>query len=400
MAKINSFIENEQFDINTLNPEFKDVFCRFNQTEELTVLPGFCDVHVHFREPGFSYKETILSGSMAAARGGYTTVCTMPNLRPVPDNLSALMEQIKLIDECGLINVVPFGAITKGQKGEELSDMTSLAPFVAGFSDDGKGVQNEETMYLAMLTAKSLNKIIVAHAEDETLLEGGYINLCKYQSENGHKGICSESEWRQIERDLYLVEKTGVSYHVCHVSTKESIELLRDAKKSGLDVSAETAPHYLTLTDLDLQDDGRFKMNPPLRGEEDRLALIDGILDGTIEIIASDHAPHSQEEKSKGLKDSCMGVVGLETAFPVLYTELVKKGVISLKKLTELLSTNPRKRFNLKSENDFSVWDLNCEYAINPQEFLSKGKSTPFSGKSVFGKCLFTVRNGKLIYKI
>ncbi len=380
------------------NSDLRGIFSLFSD-RELTVLPGFCDVHVHFREPGFSYKETIETGSLSAARGGYTTVCTMPNLNPVPDCLENLAPQMELIKKSNLIKVVPFGSITKGERGEELSQMTELSPYVAGFSDDGRGVQNEEVMYEAMLLAASLDKIIVAHAEDNTLLSGGYINECDYQIKNGHKGICSESEWRQIERDLYLVERTGVKYHVCHVSTLESVELLRDAKKSGLDVTAETAPHYLTLTDADLIEDGRFKMNPPLRSIKDKLALIEGVDDGTIDMIATDHAPHSLEEKSKGLKGSLMGVVGLETAFPVLYTNLVKANVISLEKLINLMCYNPRQRFGFLEDEGFSVWDLNENYVIDPNQFLSKGRSTPFSGVSVFGKNLLTVYNGKTIFK-
>ena len=397
MEKTNGKINNPS--ITALNnSDLRGIFSLFSD-KDLTVLPGFCDVHVHFREPGFSYKETIETGSMAAARGGYTTVCTMPNLKPVPDSLENLKLQLNLIDKCNLIKVVPFGSITKGEMGEELSEMQNLAPFVAGFSDDGRGVQNEEIMYQAMLYAKSLDKIIVAHAEDNTLLFGGYINEGEYQKANGHKGICSESEWRQIERDLYLVEQTGVKYHVCHVSTLESVELLRDAKKSGLDVTAETAPHYLTLCDKDLIEDGRFKMNPPLRSEKDKNALIQGVIDGTIDMIATDHAPHSLEEKSKGLKGSLMGVVGLETAFPILYTKLVKENIIDLEKLIKVMCYNPRQRFNLTEDEGFSVWDLNEKYTIDPKDFLSMGKSTPFKGEMVYGKNYLTVLNGKTVFK-
>ncbi len=361
--------------------------------------PGFVDVHVHLREPGFFYKETIKTGTLAAAHGGYTEVCSMPNLNPVPDSLENLNIQLDAIKKSAVIGVHPYGSITKGQKGDFLSDMEDLAPFVAGFSDDGRGIQTGEIMKQAMRKSKSLDKIIVAHCEDNSLLRGGYIHDGEYAKLHGHKGICSESEWGQIERDISLVRETGCAYHVCHISTKESVELIRRAKKEGLDITCETAPHYLLLNDSMLKEDGRFKMNPPIRSEEDRLALIEGLCDGTIDMIATDHAPHSREEKSKGLKDSLMGIVGLETAFPLLYTYLVRPGIITLERLTELMITNPRKRFNIpENQESFCIWDLNSEYTIDTEEFMSMGRSTPFSGYNVRGKCLMTVYNGKIAF--
>ncbi len=366
------------------------------------VFPGFIDVHVHLREPGFSYKETIKTGSLACARGGYTTVCSMPNLNPVPDSFEHLSEQLELIKSSAVMNVVPYGSITVGQNGEKLSDMAAMAPYVCAFSDDGKGVQSEEMMREAMKTAKALGKMIVAHCEDNSLLNGGYIHLGKYAAEHGHRGICSESEWKPIERDLKLAAETGCSYHVCHISTKESVDLIRKAKAAGVDVTSETAPHYLILSDKDLQEHGRFKMNPPLRDESDRLALIEGICDGTIDMIATDHAPHSAEEKGKGLEKSAMGIVGIETAFPLLYTYLVKENIITLDKLIELMSINPAKRFGFESSVDngnFTVFDLNSRYIINPDDFLSKGRATPFEGYEVFGECLMTVSGGKIAWR-
>jgi len=364
---------------------------------EYAVFPGFCDVHVHFREPGFSYKETIKSGTRAAARGGYTDVFTMPNLSPVPDSRQNLEKQLDIIKSDACIGVHPYGAITVGQKGVTLSDMAGMASDVVGFSDDGRGVQDEGLMKEAMLTAKSLDKVIAAHCEDLSLLHGGYIHDGAYAKRYGHKGICSESEWKQIERDLKLVEETGVKYHVCHVSAKESVQLIRDAKKSGVNVTCETAPHYLVLCEDDLKDDGRFKMNPPLRGAADKDALIDGVVDGTIDMIATDHAPHAKEEKSKGLTGSAFGVVGIETAFPILYTNLVKKGVLSLYRLTYLLTEAPRKRFGIGGCG-YTVWDLNAAYDIDENDFLSMGRSTPFAGQRVQGRCLITAVNGKIVY--
>ena len=371
--------------------------CAFN-SPEYVVIPGFCDVHVHFREPGFSYKETILTGSLAAARGGYTAVCTMPNLDPVPDNRANLKQQLDIIQSDGMIRIFPYGAITVGEKGEELSDMKGMTPNVVAFSDDGRGVQSRELMKAAMLKAKQLKKIIVAHCEDNSLLNGGYIHDGDYARDNHHRGICSESEWRPIARDMELVKETGCAYHVCHISTKESVDIIRKAKKQGLNVTCETAPHYLLLDDSYLQEDGKFKMNPPLRSREDREALMEGILDGTIDMIATDHAPHSAEEKSRGLDGSPFGIVGLETAFPLLYTYLVKKGILSMERLLELLVTNPRKRFNIPMGCDFSIWDLRQNYYIDPEEFQSMGKATPFDGWKVTGKCLATVCDSKLVW--
>ncbi|MEE1010880.1 MAG: dihydroorotase [Acutalibacteraceae bacterium] len=370
--------------------------------DNCVVFPGFVDVHVHLREPGFSYKETVESGTKACAHGGYTTVCSMPNLNPVPDNYEHLNEQLELIKNNAVMNVVPYGSITVGQNGEELSDMKAMAPYVCAFSDDGKGVQSEDMMREAMKIAKSLGKMIVAHCEDNSLLRGGYIHDGKYAVEHGHRGICSESEWKPIERDLKLAAETGCAYHVCHISTKESVDLIRNAKAAGVDVTCETAPHYLILSDKDLQEHGRFKMNPPLRDESDRLALIEGICDGTIDMIATDHAPHSAEEKGRGLEKSAMGIVGIETAFALLYTHLVKKNIITLDKLIELMSINPSKRFGFDSsvENgNFTVFDLESKYEINPDDFLSKGRATPFEGYEVYGECLMTVCGGKIAWK-
>ncbi len=368
------------------------------------IFPGFADVHVHLREPGFSYKETIKTGTLASAHGGYTAVCSMPNLNPVPDSEENLKKQLDIIENDACINVYPYGSITVGQKGEELSDMDAMAENVIAFSDDGRGVQSDEMMEEAMLKAKSLGKMIVAHCEVNDLLKGGYIHDGEYAKVHGHKGICSESEWAQIARDIELVKKTGCPYHVCHISTKESVDIIRKAKAEGVDITCETGPHYLVLSDKDLQEDGRFKMNPPLRSEEDRLALIEGIKDGTIDMIATDHAPHSAEEKGKGLAGSAMGIVGIETAFPILYTELVLKGIISLEKLVELLAVNPRKRFgigggtDIGESADFTVIDINAEYEINPEEFYSKGRATPFTGKKVKGNIIHTFVGGKKIF--
>ena len=363
------------------------------------VFPGFCDVHVHFREPGFSYKETIKSGSMASAKGGYTSVCTMPNLNPVPDSLEHLKEQTDIIERDAVIEVLPYAAITIGEKGEELVDMESLAEKVIAFSDDGRGVQSEEMMREAMLRAKALGKMIVAHCEVNELLKGGYIHEGDYAKEHGHRGICSESEWQQIARDLRLAKETGCAYHVCHISTKESVDIIRKAKAEGVNVTCETGPHYLVMDDSDLQEEGRFKMNPPLRGKEDREALIKGIQDGTIDMIATDHAPHSAEEKSRGLEKSPFGITGIETCFPVVYTKLVKTGIITLEKAIELLAINPRKRFGIKQGNDFTVWDLEALEKVEPEKFLSMGKATPFEGWELFGKCLLTVKDGQIVYK-
>ena len=363
------------------------------------VLPGFCDVHVHFREPGFSYKETIATGSLAAAAGGYTAVCTMPNLSPVPDTVEHLGEQLAIIERDACIHVYPCAAITVGEAGKVLSDMEALAPLCVGFSDDGRGVQSDDVMRVAMARAKAIGKPIVAHCEVNDLLRGGYIHDGDYAREHGHRGICSESEYAQIARDLELVREIGCAYHVCHISTKESVALIRAAKAEGLDVTCETAPHYLVLDDGDLQEDARFKMNPPLRSPEDREALIDGICDGTIDMIATDHAPHSVEEKSRGLENSPFGVVGLETAFPVLYTYMVRAGVLTMEKLIEVLVVNPRKRFGIPLGQDFSVWDLNTSYVVDPENFRTMGRATPFAGHTLRGKCLLTVVDGHVVYE-
>lgn len=369
------------------------------------VFPGFIDVHVHLREPGFFYKETIETGTKAAAHGGYTTVCAMPNLFPTPDSMEHLAPQLELIRKNASVHVHPYGTISIGEKGESLTSYDKIAEYVCGFSDDGRGVQNDDFMRSAMKKISKYGKIIAAHCEDNTLLHGGYIHDGEYAALHGHKGISSESEWKQVERDLALVEETGCKYHVCHVSTKESVALIRKAKAQGLDVTCETGPHYLVMNDTMLQEDGRFKMNPPIRSEADRQALIQGIKDGTIDMIATDHAPHSSEEKSKGLGGSMMGIVGLETAFPVLYTELVQTDILSLEKLMELLHDNPRKRFEIGTPlevgqpADLTVFDLNKRYKINPEEFLSKGRSTPFAGKEVAGCCMLTLCGGKIAYQ-
>ncbi len=371
-----------------------------DQGNNYCILPGFCDVHVHFREPGFSYKETILSGSRAAAHGGYTAVCTMPNLKPVPDSVEHLKQQLDIIENDAVINVYPYASITVGQNGETLSDMEGIASKCIAFSDDGRGVQSRELMRQAMLNAKALGKMIVAHCEDNSLLYGGYIHDGFYAKEHGHKGICSESEWGPIKRDLELVRETGCAYHVCHISCKESVELIRQAKSEGLNVTCETGPHYLILDDGDLQEDGRFKMNPPLRSREDKLALIEGIKDGTIDMIATDHAPHSVEEKGKGLEKSAFGIVGIETAFQLMYTYFVKTGEITFKRLIDLLSFNARERFNIPlNNNDYTVWRLDEKITVNPDDFLSQGKAMPFENYELYGKCYLTVCGGKIVYK-
>ncbi|MBR0440877.1 MAG: dihydroorotase [Firmicutes bacterium] len=365
-----------------------------------TVFPGFCDVHVHFREPGFSYKETILTGSMAAAAGGVTSVCAMPNLDPVPDSLEHLSAELEAIKKAGLIDVFPYGSITVGEKGEELADLDAMAPFVCAFSDDGRGVQSEGMMREAMKRAKALGKMIVAHCEVNDLLKGGYIHDGEYARAHGHRGICSESEWAQIVRDVRLSKETGCPYHVCHISTKESVDIIRKAKAEGVDVTCETGPHYLIMDDSWLQEDGRFKMNPPIRSAEDRDALIEGIKDGTIDMIITDHAPHSAEEKAKGLEKSAFGVVGLETSFSACYTHLVKTGIITLERLAELMITKPRERFGLPLDPmDLSVWDLDEKFTVDPARFLSKGRATPFEGMELYGACYLTLHQGRTVYK-
>lgn len=370
-------------------------------SSNFVVMPGFCDVHVHLREPGYIYKETVSTGTLAAAHGGYTAVCAMPNLSPVPDSYEGLLPQLRAIESGACVDVYPYGAITVGEKGEELADLEGIAPFVCAFSDDGRGVTDKSLMLEAMKRAKKLGKMIVAHCEDKSLIpSGGCIHDGVYAKEHGHVGISSESEYIEIERDMPLVRESGVAYHICHVSTGESVEIIRRAKAEGLDVTAETAPHYLVLCDEDLEEDGRFKMNPPLRSREDMEALIEGITDGTIDMIATDHAPHSADEKSKGLENSLFGVVGLETAFPILYTELVKKrGIITLEKLAELMSSSPRRRFGITSDVGFNVFEIKTPYTINGRDFLSSGKSTPFAGREVYGKCVLTVHKNNIVYK-
>ncbi len=387
---------------DSIGSECADIVYNF---ENYYVFPGFTDVHVHLREPGFSYKETIKTGTLACAHGGYTSVCSMPNLKPVPDSVENLQKQIDIINKDAVINVYPYGSITVGQMGEELADLVGMTDMCIAYSDDGRGVQSDDMMLNAMKTAKEQNKMIVAHCEVNDLLKGGYIHDGVYAKKHNHKGICSESEWKQIERDIELVKETGCAYHVCHISTKESVELIRQAKADGVDITCETGPHYLVLCDKDMQENGRFKMNPPLRSESDKEALIQGVLDGTIDMIATDHAPHSAEEKSKGLQNSNMGVVGIETAFPVMYTNFVKTNLISLEKLIELLSVNANKRFNIGTKilvgekADLTVFDLNEKYTVNPDEFLSMGRSTPFENVEVYGKCKMTLCNGNVVWE-
>lgn len=372
--------------------------------QNLYLLPGLIDVHTHLREPGFIYKETIKTGSYAGAKGGYTSIAAMPNLNPTPDCYENLKLELDAIEKDARINVYPYGTITKGEKGEELANFEEIKDYVIAFSDDGKGVQSEEMMQHAMEEAKKVGKAIVAHCEDNSLLKGGYIHDGEYAKLHGHKGICSESEWGPIKRDIELARKTGCHYHVCHISTKESVEIIRKAKSEGINVTCETGPHYLTLNDMQIKEEGRFKMNPPIRSEEDRLALIEGIKDGTIDMIITDHAPHSKEEKSKGLAGSAMGVVGLEVAFPVLYKNLVKTGVITLEKLIELMNTNPRNIFKIGTEikvgekADLTVYDLEENYNIDSNTFVSMGKATPFDGNNVYGKCKMTLCAGKEVF--
>ena len=369
------------------------------------VFPGFVDVHVHLREPGFSYKETIRTGTLSAARGGYVHVCAMPNLDPVPDSLEALNVQREIIARDAAVHVHPYGAITRGERGEALADMEAMAPYAAGFSDDGRGVQSGEMMRKAMLEAKRLGKPVAAHCEDNGLLRGGYIHDGDYAGAHGHRGICSESEWGQIARDLKLAEETGVKYHVCHVSAKESVALIREAKARGVDVTCETGPHYLVFCDGDLREDGRFKMNPPIRSREDRAALIEGLRDGTIDMIATDHAPHSAEEKGRGLEKSAMGVVGLETAFAAVYTHLVKPGLLSMDRLMALLNGNAARRFGYGTPlaegqpADLTVFGLDRPFKVDPERFQSMGRATPFAGMELYGVCLLTMADGKIVWR-
>ena len=390
---LSSFHQTDNVDISSLDGKL--------------IIPGLVDVHVHLREPGFCYKETIRTGTLAAARGGYTGICAMPNLNPVPDSTAHILMQQRIIDKDACVHVYPYASITLGQKGQgELVDFHALAPYAIAFSDDGRGVQDEATMREAMRRVKAIDGMIVAHCEDDALLLGGYIHEGAYAKAHGHKGISSESEWRQVERDLRLVRETGCRYHVCHISTKESVSLIRRAKAEGMDVSCETAPHYLLLNDSQLQEDGRFKMNPPIRGQADQEALIEGLIDGTIEMLATDHAPHSAEEKSRGLEGSVMGVVGLECAFAALYTGLVKAGFLSLEKLLYAMTDAPRKRFGLPPVNllpgdpaDIAVFDLQRSYSIDPENFLSMGHATPLSGMEVWGICNRTIVGGETVWQ-
>lgn len=392
---------------NSKVPQFNSLVIDFLQSNTVDfsfendgyiILPGLCDVHVHFREPGFSYKETIASGARSAAAGGYTACCTMANLNPVPDNVENIQKQIDIINRDSCINIYPYASITEGEHGDKLVDMQALKNLAVAFSDDGRGVQSEGMMKEAMIKAKEVDRLIVAHCEVEELIKGGYIHDGEYAKKNNHRGICSESEYAQVARDIELARQTGAKYHICHISAKETVELVRQAKREGVDVTCETAPHYLILNDMDLQEDGFFKMNPPLRSKEDQEALIEGILDGTIDMIATDHAPHTMSEKTKGLANSSFGIVGLETAFPLMYTEFVKKGILSLDRLMELMVINPRKRFNIPLGLDFAVWDLNKMYEIDNTKFKTKGRATPFNGRKVWGKCMMTVVGGKRVW--
>lgn len=371
----------------------------------LFIFPGFADVHVHLREPGFFYKETIETGTKSAAKGGFTLVCSMPNLNPVPDSAENLKVQQDIIDRDAVIRVLPYASITKGEKGKELVNFEELGDGCFAFSDDGKGVQDEDMMRTAMLNAKAQGKAIVAHCEDESLLHGGYIHDGEYARLHGHRGICSESEWGPVARDVQLAKETGVQYHVCHISTKETVDIIRAARAEGLPVTCETAPHYLAFCDMEIEEHGRFKMNPPIRSAADRDALIKGVQDGTIQIIATDHAPHSDEEKLKGLEKSNMGVVGLETSFAAMNTYMVKRGYITMEKLVELMSINPRKIFGLDSgikigqKADFVLVDPDKEFVVDPQTFATKGRFTPFEGRTLYGDVLLTVYNGEAVYK-
>ena len=371
----------------------------------LTIMSGLVDLHVHLREPGFSSKETIATGTAAAAHGGFTTVCSMPNLAPAPDTMENLQQQLDIIERDAVIKVLPYATITRKRAGDELVNFAELKPYVAGFSDDGTGVQTEEVMRQAMVEAAKTDTIIAAHCEVDELLRGGYIHDGEYAAKNGHRGICSESEWKQVERDIELAAEAGCRYHVCHISTKQTVELIRQAKARGVKITCETGPHYLTMCDMDLKEEGRFKMNPPIRSAEDRDALIAGLQDGTIDVVATDHAPHTAEEKSRGLERSAMGVVGIETSFAVIYTKLVKAGIISLEKAVEVLAETPRKIFNLGGglkegeAADIAVFDLEKEFTVDPDTFLSKGRSTPFEGWQLQGECCLTLVDGRVAYE-
>ncbi len=354
---------------------------------------------MHLREPGFSYKETIATGTAACARGGYTVVGAMPNLNPAPDSDEHLRAQEEIIDRDALIRVLPYGTITEGQKGEgRLTDMEELAFRVMGFSDDGRGVKDAATMREAMRRCREAGSIIAAHCEDMSMIpRGGCIHAGAYAKAHCIPGIPSRSEWAPIVRDVALAMETGCRYHVCHVSAKESVDVIRQAKAAGADITCETGPHYLLLCQDDLQDEGRFKMNPPLREAEDRDALIEGLLDGTIDMIATDHAPHAESEKNRGLLWSAMGVVGIETAFPLMYTYFVETGRMTLEKLMDLMAFAPRRRFELtggielNDHTELTVFDLHADETIDPVDFLSMGKATPFEGWKVHAKCKLTI---------
>ena len=393
-AAVSEFLSLSDFSADGISPAAVPALL-----EKYTVLPGFCDVHTHFREPGFSYKETIASGCAAAARGGVTTVCTMPNLSPVPDSPANLAPELDAIRRTATVTVLPYGALTVGERGEIPADLAGMAGDVVAFSDDGKGVQSREMMRALMTEVRRLGKVLAAHCEGNSLLRGGYIHDGSYARAHGHAGICSESEWRPIARDLELAAETGCAYHVCHISTRESVALIRDAKRAGVDVTCETGPHYLTMDDGDLREDGRFKMNPPLRSPEDREALLEGLCDGTIDMIATDHAPHSAEEKSRGLRGSAFGVVGLETSFPVVYTRLVLPGVITLEKAVGLMAVAPRLRFGIPFDGSFTLWDTDASFTVDPAGFASMGRATPFEGWELRGVNRLTVAGGKIVYK-
>ncbi len=371
----------------------------------LIITAGLVDLHVHLREPGFPAKETIATGTAAAAHGGFTTVCAMPNLNPAPDSMENLQQQLDIIERDAKVKVLPYATITRNRYGRELVDFESMASKVAGFSDDGSGVQSEDMMRQAMEAALKSGSIIAAHCEVDALLKKGYIHDGEYAAKNGHRGICSESEWAQIERDIKLAEEIGCRYHVCHISTKESVALIRDAKARGVKITCETGPHYLTMCDMDLQEEGRFKMNPPIRSAADRDALVEGLKDGTVDVVATDHAPHTAEEKSRGLEFSAMGVVGLETSFAVIYTKLVREGVISLEKAIDVLAEAPRRIFSLGGglkegeAADIAIFDLNAEYDVDPTTFHSMGRSTPFEGWHLWGECRMTLVDGRVVYE-
>ena len=386
------------FDGSSLSAFSGDISSVDRIFNNLLIIPGLCDVHVHLREPGFSYKETVETGTLAAAHGGYTAVLAMPNLSPTPDSVENLKLELDIIERDARIAVLPYGTITVGEVGRTVADLEGMAKDAVAFTDDGKGVQDARIMTEAMERAKALGKMIVAHCEDNSLLHAGYIHDGEYARAHGHRGICSESEWGPIKRDIALAEATGCPYHVCHISTKESVEIIREAKARGVNVTCETGPHYILLDDTCLEEDGRFKMNPPLRSPADREAILEGIIDGTIDMIATDHAPHSAEEKSRGLEKSAMGVVGIESAFALCYTYLVKTGKITLERLIKLLCDNPRERFNIKTDVGFTVFDISEELTVDPAEFLSRGKSTPFLGTKIYGRCLATVYNGRAAY--